>query len=373
VNGLGSSGLVAITGDLLLFDGGIFFGIGQPVLQASFGNENINVGVGTPTLTPVQNDGGFAGGQNTALGFGALKSNKSGSGNVAVGAGALNTLASGAGNTAIGASALGDCTSCTGSIAIGSFALLQNVGGANNTSVGFGSQQAALGSNNTSVGYDAMSTPNGASFSTALGGYAGQSMGSFSTAIGYGALEPATGDSNIAIGYTAGQTLGSGRADIDIGNAGVSGESHVLRIGTQSDGGTDSGINSAYIAGINAVQVSGAAVVVSSSGQLGTTTSSARYKHEIRDLGHDSDVLLALRPVSFKYKPEYDKAQRQQYGLIAEEVVEVAPQLVLYDAEGKLQTVRYDQVNAMLLNEVQKQRRELDALTARLKALETRR
>jgi len=120
------------------------------------------------------------------------------------------------------------------------------------------------------------------------------------------------------------------------------------------------------------------AVFVNSSGQLGTTTSSRRFKDDIADLGAESDLLMKLRPVAFYYKPELDETQTRQYGLVAEEVAQVAPQLVVFDKDGAPQTVRYHFVNAMLLNEVQKQRtiivsqeskiRDLEARLARLEA-----
>ena len=100
----------------------------------------------------------------------------------------------------------------------------------------------------------------------------------------------------------------------------------------------------------------GVAVLVNGAGQLGTTTSSRRFKHQIADMGAESDVLMKLRPVAFYYKPELDETQTRQYGLVAEEVAQVAPQLVVFDKDGAPQTVRYHFVNAMLLNEVQKQR-----------------
>jgi hypothetical protein len=113
------------------------------------------------------------------------------------------------------------------------------------------------------------------------------------------------------------------------------------------------------MAGISgATSASGVAVLVNSNGQLGTTTSSRRFKDEVADMGRESDVLMKLRPVAFYYKPEYDDTRTRQYGLVAEEVAEVAPELVLSDKDGSPQTVRYHFVNAMLLNEVQKQRRQ---------------
>jgi hypothetical protein len=120
------------------------------------------------------------------------------------------------------------------------------------------------------------------------------------------------------------------------------------------------------------VSASGAGVFVNSSGKLGTLVSSRRYKEEIADVAGESDVLMKLRPVAFYYRPEYDETHTRQYGLVAEEVAEVAPQLVTYDDAGVPQTVRYHFVNAMLLNEVQSQRRRLQEQASRIEDLEAR-
>ena len=130
----------------------------------------------------------------------------------------------------------------------------------------------------------------------------------------------------------------------------------MIRIGSGQSATVIAGIYGAAIGG------SGLAVSINSSGQLGTTSSSRRYKEEIVDIGEESDVLMQLRPVAYFYKPEYDSSRTRQYGLIAEEVDEVAPGLVARDKDGRPETVRYPLVNAMLLNEVQKSRRMIDEL-----------
>ncbi|MFI5056956.1 MAG: tail fiber domain-containing protein [Candidatus Acidiferrales bacterium] len=204
--------------------------------------------------------------------------------------------------------------------------------------------------------------------------------GGSNSAFGEGALFQVTGGSNnIAIGAGAGNNfLTSESNNIDIGNQGVTTESNTVRIGSV---GTHT---AAFIAGISGVNVSGAPVLVSSTGQLGVAVSSQRFKHEIADMAGESNLLMKLRPVSFYYKPEYDDTQTRQYGLVAEEVAQVAPQLVVFDRDGAPQTVRYHFVNAMLLNEVQKQRQlveeqqstiarqqaEIQDLAARLAKLE---
>jgi hypothetical protein len=194
-------------------------------------------------------------------------------------------------------------------------------------------------------------------------------MGNNNSAFGQGALYNAeTGSSNIAIGFGAGGGLVSGSGNIYVGAAAVSAsESGVIRIG---DGVSQTELFVPAVSG--STVASGVAVYVNSSGQLGTATSSVRYKEEITSMDEESAVLMKLRPVAFYYKPPYDGAHTRQYGLVAEEVAEVAPQLVAYDEDGAPQTVRYHFVNAMLLNEVQKQRRENEEQRTTIRGLEAR-
>ena len=179
--------------------------------------------------------------------------------------------------------------------------------------------------------------------------------------MGWQALLTATGAHNIAIGENAGFNLTTGANNIDIGSIGVAGESNTIRIGTALNAGV--GRSATFIAGINGVTSSGGtAVFVNSSGQLGTTTSSRRFKTNIKPMDDASSVLLSLKPVTFRYKPEIDAKGIPQFGLIAEEVAEVCPDLVIRDEKGELQTVRYEQVNAMLLNEFLKEHRRIAEL-----------
>ena len=170
------------------------------------------------------------------------------------------------------------------------------------------------------------------------------------------------GSYNIFLGYQGGYNNVGGNSDIYIGNAGptTTGENNTIRIGTQ---GTSSGQqNVTYIAGIfGSTSGGGTAVYIDSTGQLGTQTSSRRFKEQIADMGDSTSALMKLRPVSFFYKPEYTKGDRTlQYGLIAEEVAQVYPGLVAYDNDGKPYTVRYQYLAPMLLNEVQKQYRRAE-------------
>lgn len=177
-----------------------------------------------------------------------------------------------------------------------------------------------------------------------------------------------TGSSNVAIGYHGGLNLTTGSNNIDIGSPGVAAESGVIRIGTVT--GTTSTQKATYIAGIYGVAPSGGgtAVFINSHGQLGTVSSSRRFKTAIASIGSGSGRLGQLRPVSFRYKADPDGTLR--YGLIAEEVAQVYPELVVRDAEGRIDGVRYDELAPMLLNEMQKQQAQIAQQSLRLTELD---
>ncbi len=156
-----------------------------------------------------------------------------------------------------------------------------------------------------------------------------------------------SGEGSIAIGTDAGYYLTTGNNSINIGSAGRSFESHTIRIGRQGVHTTT------YLAGISGAAVTGSEVAVNGSGRPGVAVSSARGKHDIHDMGAASSKLLKLRPVRFRYNN--DPAGTQQYGLVAEEVEKVYPELVTYGADGKVESVRYSMLTAMLLNELKKQ------------------
>jgi hypothetical protein len=180
------------------------------------------------------------------------------------------------------------------------------------------------------------------------------------TATGFSALEfNTTGNNNIAVGYFAGGAITTGSDNIDIGHAGVAGESKHIRIGTR---GTHTNTN---IVGISGVTVGGGVgVIVDGNGRLGTTTSSERFKDEIKPMDKASEAILALKPVTFRYKHELDPDGIPQFGLVAEQVEKVNPDLVARDDQGKPYTVRYEAVNAMLLNEFLKEHRKVEELEA---------
>jgi hypothetical protein len=306
-----------------------------------------NTAVGTQAL--FSNTDGAA---NTATGYQALASNTTGLANTATGSSALRSNTTGSGNTAHGLGALFSNTEGNQNTAIGPSALISNSTGENNTATGFDALFFNhTGSNNTAYGWKALSSNNTGSYYTAVGD---QSLYHLST-----------GSYNVAL--AGGFNLTSGDFNIDIGNDGVNGDSGVIRIGSSCCQG------SAFIAGIWGVTASGgAAVYVNSDGQLGTATSSARFKQDIQDMDKASEALLALRPVTFHYKPELDPNGIPQFGLVAEEVEKVNPDLVVHDKDGKPYTVRYEQVNAMLLNEFLKEHKKVEKLEATLEAINGR-
>jgi hypothetical protein len=173
------------------------------------------------------------------------------------------------------------------------------------------------------------------------------------------------------LGSGAGSSLTNGSNNIDIGNEGVAGEQRTIRIGSSSGSSSQT---RTFVAGISGARLTGAAVVVNTDGQLGTTTSSKRFKDEVKPMDKASEAILALKPVTFHYKKEIDPERTPQFGLVAEEVEKVNPDLVVRDKERTPYSVRYEAVNAMLLNEflkehraVQGQQKEIDALKAELK------
>jgi hypothetical protein len=159
------------------------------------------------------------------------------------------------------------------------------------------------------------------------------------------------------LGVSAGSALTTGNNNIDIGNPGVAGETGITRIGTS---GTQT---ATFIAGIRGVPLTGAQPVgVNASGQLGVRASAARFKEAIKPMDKASEAILALRPVTFRYKKELDPKGAPQFGLVAEEVAKVNPDLVMMDEQGKPFSVRYGEVNAMLLNEFLKEHRKMEKL-----------
>jgi hypothetical protein len=258
-------------------------------------------------------------------------------------------------NTAIGAGALlantGGQNTGNDNTATGAGALLSNTTGYDNTANGFGALQSNTGGIfNTATGDEALECNTNGIDNTAsgVGALSGNTTGSYNTAGGFGALRNnTTGSDNIALGFQTGDNVRTA--------------SNVICIGDDLPGNNVS--NACYIGQIfGATSSMGIAVFINSNGRLGTATSSRRFKEEIKPMDKTSEVLLALKPVTFRYKNDIDPAGTPQFGLVAEEVEKVKPELVVRDKEGKPYSVRYDQVNAMLLNEFLKEHQTVQEL-----------
>jgi trimeric autotransporter adhesin len=318
---------------------------------------NFNTATGVKALF-INTDGD----NDTAIGYFALYSNTTGNYNTGIGDYALGNNSTGDENTAIGVEALQGNTSGVSNTGVG-FAALVNNSADNNTAAGTVALQSnTTGTQNTAAGVAALYNNTEGSYNTAsgLGVLHENTIGNSNTAGGINALyNNTTGGLNVALGDRAGFNLTTGSNNIIIGGGvlGVAGDENTIRIG-------DPAVQTAtYIAGIVGATVpSGAPVVVANDGHLGTTTSSKRFKEDIKPTDKASETLLALKPVTFRYKKEIDPTGMSQFGLVAEEVEKVNPDLVVHDKEGKPYTVRYDQVNAMLLNEFLKEHRKVQQL-----------
>ena len=347
----------------------------------------ISMFISFASLPPVQGvspapDGGYPGG-NTAEGQAALLSLTSGTYNTAIGIYSLLSLTDGDFCTGVGAGTLlantGDNNTATGAGALlsntegsfntanGAFALFGNTTGRANTATGDEALvQNTTGENNTATGAAALNDNIDGNDNTAdgFGALASNTSGGDNIAVGRFALSSnTTGNSNIALGSFAGLNLTSGDANIDIGNPGVAGESATIRIGGATQGKT-------FIAGIRGVATGNndaLNVVIDSAGQLGTISSSRRFKKEIRPMDKASEAILGLKPVTFHYNS--DERNRPEFGLIAEDVAEVNPDLVVRDKNGEIYTVRYEAVNAMLLNEFLKEHRKVEQMEKQIEAL----
>ena len=362
------------------------------------GYPNENTAEGTNALFSVT-----SGDHNTATGFESLFSNTMGHANTATGHNTLGSNTTGSDNTATGGGVLASNTTASENTGTGHHALNANTTGVNNTANGsLALASNSTGNNNTANGFEALALNTTASygvangfaalvhnttglFNTANGAQAlfNNSTGgsntaegtnalfrnttaSNNTAAGFEALFNNTGANNTALGSLAGVNLTTGSNNIDIANQGAAGEANTIRIGTV---GTHTG---AFVAGIHGVTVASAVgVVVDGNGHLGTVTSSARFKEAIKPMDTASEAILALQPVIFRYKHELDPDGIPQFGLVAEQVEKVNPDLVVRGEDGRVMTVRYEAVNAMLLNEflkehgkVEEQERTIDQLKA---------
>ena len=297
------------------------------------------------------------GSNNTANGFAVLLNNTTGFDNTANGFQALEDNMTGSLNTANGAATLQNNTTGSFNTANGIVALFSNTTGSNNTA---DSTQAlnenTTGIKNTADGFAALFSNTTGNHNTADGDIVllHNTTGNFNTASGaHTLLNNTTGSFNIALGVNAGDNLTIGNNNIDIGNRGVAGESATARIGTAGSQ------TRTFIAGVSGVAVAGSTLVVNGSRQLGIAASSERFKDEIKPMNKASEAILALQPVTFRYKKNIDPDHGPQFGLVAEEVARVNPDLVARDAKGDVYTVRYEAVNAMLLNEFLKEHRKV--------------
>jgi trimeric autotransporter adhesin len=331
------------------------------------------------------------GDSNTAVGSEALTANTTGCANTAIGVGALSFNTTGCNNTAAGISALQGNTTGKYNVATGSGALDNNSTGNENTGNGLNALYSNLiGSRNTGSGSSALFNNTTGSYNTATGyqslysnttGYRNEASGSWAlqfntighdnTASGQGALLSNTsGSYNVGLGQNAGYYVTTGSANIEIGNVGTAADHNIIRIGTAGSQ------TATYIAGIQNTKVTGSAVYITSTGQLGVLASSQRYKISILPMGDSSEKLRQLRPVTFHLKT--DPKGPVQYGLIAEQVAKVYPELVIRDETGRVQGVHYEELAPMLLNEAQRQRKqiaaqaaEIDQLKAQLQRIDT--
>src|SRR5205807_445785 len=291
----------------------------------------------------------------------------------------------------------GALTSGFANVALGPSMLTRDTSGFENLAVGAGALSAnTTGDNNAAIGEDALTANTTGSSNVAIGRRALESNqnGQFNVALGIHALDNSVSQNDVGVGNSAGANLTTGGGNIDISNPGVAGEAGVIRIGTQ---GTQT---KAFLAGVNAIAItgpagialtnssgqlgtgttgtvalpssvdgatstSGVSLLINSSGVLGTTTSSRRFKTDIHALGAPTLAgLMALRPVSFHYKARYRVGQPDplEYGLIAEQVAKVDPSLAAYGNDGRPYTVRYQELPVLLLAEIQRQQRQIDAL-----------
>jgi len=365
-------GWYALFGNL---DGSFNTAVGAGALDLNNGSSNTAVGAAALLLNTTGNQNTAVGTaalelntdgvNNTANGAFALFSNTGGDNNTAVGLNALFTNTTGNGNVAVGGAALGANDDGTGNVAVGLLAVSANIHGLFNTGLGFAAVQNNSNSNNTGVGAGAIGLNTIGADNTAVGFNALHSgvIGGGNTAVGSGALENALTGFNTALGNDAGSAVVNAHNVISIGIAG------------------DDVSDSCFIGNIRGVTTDlndAQAVLIDSLGQLGTISSSRRFKTDIKPMDEASASILAFKPVSFRYKVH--RGGPAQFGLIAEDVAEVNRDLVIYDSDGKPQTVRYEAVNAMLLNEflkehqtvqelkttVAQQKKQIDALTAGL-------
>src|ERR1700722_4436804 len=293
-------------------------------------------------------------------------------GNTGVGVSALELATTASGNTGVGYGALSNIVTSQDNTAVGTNALFQNTADGN-TALGHGAMLSnTVGSEDVATGVSALFSNTSGNNDTANGNFAlfNNTTGNNNTAFGYSALmNNVGGNGNIAIGNSAAVNVAGGNSNnIHIGSHGVSTDKATIRIGAT---GTQTSFFVVGVRGITTGLDDAIPVVISSNGQLGTVSSSKRFKEDIRDMGESSHDLMRLRPVTFRYKkPFEDGTTPIQYGLVAEEVEQVYPDLVARSEDGQVESVKYQVLDSMLLNEVQRQQTEIKTLQERLAKLE---
>ena len=325
------------------------------------------------------------GDHNTAFGLNTLLFNTTGTGNMGIGGGCLRENTTGGNNTSIGFQAMSANTTGGENVAIGFHALNSNTTGIRHVAIGFEAMlENTTGSNaSNALGYQALRQSNG-NFNNAFGwrALASNTTGGNNVAMGDGTGQAnTTGSNNTYIGANAGNTGGTGSGNIAIGsNAGVNmtTASNVICIGDDGDSSAFTATNRTFIGNIHGITPGSGnqlSVVIDEDGQLGAPVSSRRFKNDIKPMAQTSEAILKLKPVTFHYKNKDSKPTGLDYGLIAEDVAEVNPDWVVFERDGKTPlSVRYSEINVMLLNEFQKEHKKVQdlekgiaALTAQLK------
>lgn len=332
--------------------------------RTSDNNGNTIIGLNTGTFPSPGTD-------NTGLGVGVLASSLNTSlGNCAFGNSSLGQLTSGSGNCSMGNQSMFSLDTGTNNIAIGDSSMSQATGASSNVAIGSNALSSILtSSDNIAIGVNALSFVDNVS-NVAIGSNTLASLSTGSNNVGVGhniSVNLDSGTDNVLIGKNAGSAYsGAESSNIIIGSsiAGTNGESFVCRIGSATGGAGAGSLEETHICGIQGITVTGTAVLVSSTDQLGVAISSRRFKENISDMPSMTTSLMSLRPRLFNYTVGTDRSI--QYGLIAEEVQEIMPNLVVIDKEGLPQTVKYHDLPVLLLKEIQELRKEVDELKRRI-------
>ena len=347
---IGSDAMASIT------SGSSNIAVGQNALNTA-NAASLNVAIGSSAQSSAVNAS-----SNVAIGVNAMSNASGTSSNIALGQNAMQNAPSATLNVAIGAGAMGSAIAANTNVAIGEYAMANASGSTQNVALGMNAMVFATGtnltgSNNVAIGTAAMANAMGSNSNVAIGaGTLYSNTGSNNVAIGTNALDNSlTGAKNIAIGNNAGSALVAGESNnIDIANNGVAGDQGVIRLGTQS---TQTSCYVAGVFGVTGATGSAIPVYISSNGQLGTVASSRRYKTDICDISGQQEKMLKLRPVTFAYK--HDTSNNKQYGLIAEEVAELYPEMIVRDGAGEIYTINYLALIPLLLNQIQEMENEM--------------